>query len=379
MTVDSPAASRELRSLVKSTGELELSLVSNPVADPAHDEVTVRIEATPINPSDQGLLFGAADMSTARSSGTREAPVITAAIPAGRMKSMAGRLDRSMTVGNEGAGVVVRAGASPQAQALLGRTVALFGGGTYAQYRNVKAAQCLALPEGTQPADAASCFINPLTALGMVETMRREGHRALVHAPAASNLGQMLVRICAKDGIELVNIVRSRQQHQLLVDMGARHVCDLAAPSFADDLARAISATGATIAFDAIGGGTLASRLLFAMEAVAAASLREYSRYGSDVAKQVYIYGSLDTGPTILDRNFGLTWSIAGWLLWPFLKKIGPDAEGRLRARVVSELKTTFASRYTKVISLADALQLDEIAAYRQRATGGKVLINPNL
>ena len=255
----------------------------------------------------------------------------------------------------------------------------MFGGGTYAQYRNVQAERCLALPDGTRPADAASCFINPLTALGLVETMRREGHRALVHAPAASNLGQMLVRICASDGVELVNIVRSESQRQRLVDMGARHVCDLSVPSFSADLATAVASTGATIAFDAIGGGTLASQLFSAMEAAATSKLREYTRYGSDVLKQVYIYGSLDTGPTILQRNFGLTWSLSGWLLWPFLKKIGPGAEAKLRERVVAELHTTFASPYAKVISLPDALRPDVIAAYGQRATGGKYLINPNL
>ena len=379
MSIPVPKKSLELRSLVKSSGELELSLVRNDIPVPSADEVTVRIEATPINPSDQGLLFGAADLSTARASGTHDAPVLVATIPPERMKSMAGRADRSMNVGNEGAGVVVRAGSGAAAQALLGRTVAMFGGGTYAQYRNVQADRCLALPEGTRPADAASCFINPLTALGIVDTMRREGHRALVHAPAASNLGRMLVRICASDGIDLVDIVRSERQRQLLAGMGARHVCDTTAPSFGADLAAAVASTGATIAFDAIGGGTLASQLLSAMEAAAAAKLREYTRYGSDVHKQVYIYGSLDTGPTILQRNFGLTWSVGGWLLWPFLKKIGPAAEARLRARVVAELHTTFASAYSKVISLADALRPDEIAVYSERTTGGKYLINPHL
>ena len=374
-----PQTSLQLRSLVRPTGELQLSLASVPIPDPAHDEVVVRIEATPINPSDQGLMFGAADMSTAKQSGSGNNAVVTASIPPARMKSMAGRLDQSMPVGNEGAGVVVRAGAGPQAQALLGRTVAVFGGSMYAQYRNLKIEQCLVLPEGTTPAEGAACFINPLTALGMVETMRREGHHALVHAPAASNLGQMLVRICAKDGIELVNIVRSPEQRELLVGMGAQQVVDLTAPTFADDLAKAIASTGATIAFDAIGGGPLASQLLSAMEAAAVAPQREYSRYGSDVPKQVYIYGSLDTGPTIILRNFGFTWSLGGWLLWPFLRKIGRADEAKLRERIVAELKTTFASHYTKTISLADALRPDEIAVYSQRATGGKYLINPNL
>lgn len=370
--------SRELRSLIRSSGELELSLVSVPVPDPAPDEVVVRVEATPINPSDQGLLFGAADMASARAGGTDDAPIVTATVPAARLKSMTGRIDRSMTVGNEGAGVVVRAGSGADAQALLGRTVAVFGGGLYAQYRTVKAARCLALPQGTKPAEAASCFINPLTALGLVETMRREGHRALVHAPAASNLGRMLVKICASDGVELVNIVRSPLQRDQLASLGARRICDQSAPTFADDLAREVAETGATIAFDAIGGGTLASQLLSAMEAAASASQREYSRYGSEVLKQVYIYGSLDTGPTIIHRNFGLTWSIGGWLLWPFLKKVGPSVEAKLRERVVAELKTTFASHYTRVISLAEALRIDEIASYTQRATGGKVLIDPS-
>jgi NADPH:quinone reductase len=379
MTAGVPSVSREIRSLVKPDGELQLSLVSTEIPEPAPDEVTVRIEATPINPSDQGLLFGAADLSTARSSGTRDAPVLTATIPPQRMTGMAGRVDRSMSVGNEGAGVVVRAGVSPAAQALLGRTVAMFGGGTFAQYRNVKAERCLALPQGTLPAEAASCFINPLTALGLVETMRREGHRALLHAPAASNLGRMLVRICAADAVDLVNIVRTEDQRKLLAGLGARYVCNLDAPTFGDELAAAIAATGATIAFDAIGGGTLASQFFFAMEAAAAAKLREYTRYGSDVNKQVYIYGSLDTGPTILQRNFGLTWSLGGWLLWPFLKKIGPAAEAKLRERVVAELHSTFASPYSKVISLADALRPEVVAVYAQRATGGKYLINPNL
>lgn len=370
--------SLEIRSLVKPNGELELSLVSSRIPEPGPGEVVVRVEASPINPSDQGLLFGAADMSTARQSGTRDRPIVTADIPPPRMRGMAGRLDQSLPVGNEGAGVVVRAGAGAAAQALLGRTVAVFGGGLYAQYRSVRVEQCLPLPEGTTAAEGASCFINPLTALGMVETMRREGHRALVHSPAASNLGQMLVRICAKDAIELVNIVRSEQQRQRLLAMGARYVCDLGAPSFGDDLAAAVASTGATIAFDAIGGGSLASQVLSAMETAATASQREYSRYGSNVHKQVYIYGMLDAAPTIINRNFGFTWSVGGWLLWPFLKRIGPASEAMLRDRIVAELKTTFASHYTKSISLADALRLDEIAAYSSRATGGKVLITPN-
>ena len=368
----------QLRSLVRKSGELEISLVSIATPAPAPDEVVVRIEASPINPSDLGLLVGAADMSTATVSGTPANPVLTARIPEGRMGSMAGRVDQSMPVGNEGAGVVVRCGSSAEARALLGKTVAIVGGAMYSQYRCIKVAQCLVLPAGATPADGASSFVNPLTALGMVDTMRREGHTALVHTAAASNLGQMLNRICIKDGIGLVNIVRSRQQADALRVIGAHHVCDSSAATFISDLTKAIAATGATLAFDAIGGGKLAGQILGCMEAVQSRSATEYSRYGSSIHKQVYIYGGLDLGPIVLDRNFGFAWSLGGWLLWPFLQKIGPAAAAKLRERIVAELKTTFASHYAKEVSLAEALQLDAIEVYDKRATGAKYLINPN-
>jgi NADPH:quinone reductase-like Zn-dependent oxidoreductase len=367
----------QLRSLIKKSGELEISLVNVPTKEPSADEVVVRIEATPINPSDLGLLTGAADMTTAKASGTRDAPVITAKVPEGAMRAMAGRLDESMPVGNEGAGVVIRTGSSPAAKALMGKTVAIIGGAMYAQYRTVAASDCLVLPEGTSPAEGASCFVNPLTSLGMVETMRREGHKALVHTAAASNLGQMLNKICLKDGIGLVNIVRSPQQAEILRKIGAKYVVDSASSSFMADLTNALAETGATLAFDAIGGGKLAGQILTCMEAAISRNAKVYSRYGSNVHKQVYIYGGLDTGPTELNRTFGMTWGIGGWLLFQFLQKIGPDAM-KLRQRVVSELKTTFASHYTKVVSLQEALQPSEIAVYAKRATGEKYLINPN-
>ncbi|MBK7079400.1 MAG: zinc-binding dehydrogenase [Betaproteobacteria bacterium] len=368
----------QLRSLIRRSGELELSVVALETPLPQADEVVVRVEATPINPSDLGLLFGAADMSTATASGTAAKPIVTARIPEGRIESMAGRLDQSLPVGNEGAGVVIAAGSSSAAQALLGRAVALFGGAMYSQYRCVKVGQCLILPEGTAPADAASCFVNPLTALGMVETMRREGHSALVHTAAASNLGQMLNRICIAENIGLVNVVRTQEQQHLLKAMGARHVCNTGSPTFIQDLTEAIIATGATLAFDAIGGGALAGQILTCMEAALTRSATEYSRYGSATHKQLYIYGALDLTPTVLSRNFGFAWSIGGWLLWPFLQRIGPAAAEKLRQRIVAELKTTFASHYTKVISLVEALSLEEIAAYSKRATGAKYLIDPN-
>lgn len=373
-----PRTALQLRSLIRRSGELEVSLTEVDVPEPAADEVLVRIEATPINPSDLGLLFGAADMSSAKVSGSAERPVLTAPVPENAMKAMAGRLDKSMPVGNEGAGVVVKAGSSPAAQALLGKTVAMIGGAMYAQYRCMKAEQCLLLPDDATPADGASCFVNPLTALGMVETMRREGHSALVHTAAASNLGQMLNRICIQDGIALVNIVRKKEQVELLKAQGARFVCSSESPDFMAELTEALAATGATIAFDAIGGGKLAGQILTCMEAALARNAKEYSRYGTSIHKQVYLYGMLDTAPTTIVRNFGFSWAMGGWLLFLFLDKIGPAAAQKLRERVAAELKTTFASSYSHEVSLAGALQMEAIAVYGKRATGAKYLINPS-
>lgn len=369
--------SLQLRSKVTSGGELELSLARVPIPEPAADEVVVRIEASPINPSDLGLLIGPADVSKLQVSGSGDNAVVTAPVPEQFLRALTARLDQSMPVGNEGAGIVVAAGASPQAQALLGKAVALLGGAMYAQHRAVKAADVLVLPEGATPADGASCFVNPLTALSMTEVMRREGHTALVHTAAASNLGQMLQKICTKDGIGLVNIVRSQEQVEILKGLGAQHVLDSTAADFMDRLIEALDATGATLAFDAIGGGKLASQILSAMEIVASRKAGEYSRYGSSVHKQVYIYGGLDTRPTELARSYGLSWGVNGWLLTPFLVKIGAEDAGKLRARVAAELKTTFASHYTAEISLAEALKPEVIAAYNKRATGEKYLINP--
>ncbi|WP_431203458.1 zinc-binding dehydrogenase [Bradyrhizobium betae] len=368
----------QLRSLIKKSGELEISLLDVPTPEPGPDEVVVRVEAAPINPSDLGLLIGAADMSTAKASGTKEAPVITAKVPEGAMRAMAGRLDESMPVGNEGAGVVIKTGSSDAAKALMGKTVAMIGGAMYAQYRTPKVRECLPLPEGTTAAEGASCFVNPLTALGMTETMRREGHKALVHTAAASNLGQMLNKICIKDGIPLVNIVRSKEQADILHKIGAKYVVDSTAPTFHADLTQALVETGATIAFDAIGGGKLAGDILNCMEIAINKTAKEYSRYGSNVHKQVYVYGGLDIRPIELPRGFGMAWGVGGWLLFPFLMKIGPADGARLRQRVVDELKTTFASHYTKVVSLQEALDPANIAVYAKRATGEKFLIAPN-
>ena len=260
---------------------------------------------------------------------------------------------------------------------LLGKTVAAAGGAMYGQYRAVDAGLCLELPAGTPAVDGASSFVNPMTALGMVETMRMENHTALVHTAAASNLGQMLNRLCLSDQVPLVNVVRKPEQEELLRAAGARHVCNSTSPDFMDELTAAIKETGATLGFDATGGGKLASQILTCMEAAASAGAG-FSRYGSDVPKQVYIYGSLDRGPTELTRNYGMAWGIGGWLLTPFLGRVGLEGLVRLRDRVAAELTTTFASSYTDRVTLAGALRLENLQAYARQATGSKYLILPN-
>jgi NADPH:quinone reductase len=378
MTSPVPATGLQLRSLVKTSGELELSLVQTEIPALAPDQVLIRVEAAPVNPSDVRVLVGTADLATLRSEGTVGEPVTRAQIPPANMMLMAGRLNRSLTAGNEGAGVVVAAGAADEARALLGKTVAVFSGSMYAQFSAVRASSCLVLPDGATPRDGASCFVNPLTALGMVETMRLEGHTALVHAAAASNLGQMLCRICQADGIGLVNIVRTVEQEALLRSLGAVHVCNSGAPDFIARLTDAIAATKATLAFDPIGGGELAGQILGCMESVLNRDWDgPFRRYGSPVHKQVYIYGGLDARPTLIDRSFGMAWGVGGWLLWPALSKVGPAREQELRARVARELKTTFASHFTSEISLADLLQPEILKACKRSATGQKILVNP--
>ncbi|MDE2968063.1 MAG: zinc-binding dehydrogenase [Chloroflexota bacterium] len=370
--------SRQIRSTVTSDGQLILSLEDVEVPSPGPDEVVVRVEASPINPSDLGLLIGPADMAQAQVSGTPDNPVVSAPIPPALLPSQSDRFDMSLPAGNEGAGVVVEAGSGAAAQALLGKTVAAIAREMYAQYRLVKVGQCLVLHEGTTSREGASCFVNPLTVLGMVETMRMEGHTALVHTAAASNLGQMLQKVCNDEAIDLVNVVRRPEHVALLRGIGARYVCDTSTDTFEDDLVEALIETGATLAFDATGGGPLANQLLNCMEIAAKTKDPGFNRYGSNVHKQVYIYGGLDTSPTVLHRSYGLAWGLGGWLLTPFLERVGPEAAEHLRQRVADEVTTTFASDYAREISLAEALDLDNIAVYNRRATGEKYLINPN-
>ncbi len=379
MASDVPEKAWQLRSLVKPDQTLEIFLELVDVPPPGPGEVVIRVEAAPINPSDIGVLFDGADMAAAVSSGPPERPVVTAPLPAAAMRALTRRVGTPVPAGNEGAGTVVAAGTSGTAQALVGRVVAVPGGAMYTQYRCVDASLCLLLPEGATAAEGASSFVNPMTALGMVETMRREDHKALVHTAAASNLGQMLNRLCIEEKVPLVNIVRRPEQEEILRSAGADFVCNSTSATFMDQLTDALTETSATLAFDAIGGGKLASQILTCMEAAANSSAAaRYSQYGSPVHKQVYIYGALDRGPTELARNYGMAWGIGGWLLMPFLQKIGPEGVERLRRRVADGLNTTFTCNYTKEVSLAEALQLREIGVYRRAGTGAKYLVNPN-
>jgi len=372
-----PSTHLQMLSTLTSEGELRMELVEKPMPVPGEGEVLIRVEATPINPSDQGVMFGWATMSAAASSGEGAGTVMTAPVSPKGMAVMKARIGQSLPVGNEGAGTVVAAGEGEYAQSLIGKTVALLGGALYAQYRTVPAMSVMPLlPEHTAK-DGASCFVNPLTALSMVETMRLEGHTALVHTAAASNLGQMLNLICQADGVELVNIVRKESQADILRGLGAKYICNSSSDSFMADLTDAIHATGATLAFDATGGGQLASDILSAMEGAAARTPGAYSIYGSIKHKQVYLYGGLDTSPTMLSRGYGMAWGVGGWLLPNFLAKVGPEVGNRLRARVLAELKTTFASHYTDELSLVEALQADNVARYEAKATGEKYLICP--
>ena len=355
-------------------GRLTVELRTETLPAPTGSQVLIRIEASPINPSDLGLLFSAADLVNAEYTPGK----IVAPMPAGAVRAMQARLGQALPVGNEGAGTVVAAGDAPEAQALLGKVVAAIPGAMYAQYRLVEARTCFVLPEGASAEQGAAAFVNPLTALSFVEAMRRENHTALVHTAAASNLGQMLVKICKADGVPLVNIVRSPEQVALLKGIGAEYVIDSSAPTFSADLFAAIEATGATLAFDAIGGGKLAGQILGTMEQVLSKSAA-FSRYGSDTLKKVYTYGMLDTSPTVINRTFGFAFSFSGFLLTPFLQQLGAEGADRLRQRVREELTTTFASNYKARVSLEDALTREAAMAYNTRATGAKYLITPHV
>ncbi|MCZ4297582.1 zinc-binding dehydrogenase [Henriciella marina] len=378
MASELPDTFKQLRTLVTEDGKLELSLADVKVPTPGDNDIVIRVEATPINPSDLGLLVGAGDLSTLRNEGSKDNPKLVADISGAGMRAMQARIGQSLAVGNEGAGTVVAAGSSDAAQALMGKKVTGLGGEFYGEYRMLNVAQVMELPDDASARDGASCFVNPLTALSFPETMRMEGHKALIHTAAASNLGQMLNKICIADGVPLVNIVRKPEQEQILRELGAKHVVNSSSETFMDDLIKAIAETKATLAFDAVGGGPLAGQLLTAMEAAANIGA-EYSRYGSADPKHVYIYGRLDLSPTMIPPGVGMAWSAGGYLLTYFLQKIGAEGREKLRKRVMAELKTTFASHYTDEISLAEALDPETLQNYNAKRTGEKFLINPTL
>ena len=372
--------SKEIRSEITSEGKLNLSIVTLDVPTPSDDEVLIKVEASPINPSDLGLLISfAADLDSISSQGSGDDTVTTMGIHPGLMQSMKPRIDKSMKVGNEGGGVIVDAGKN--AKDLIGKTVGVAGGAMYSQYRCLPAMSCLVMNEGTTSAEAASSFVNPLTALGFTETMKLENHSALVHTAAASNLGQMLVKICLADDIPLVNIVRKEEHVELLKNLGAKYICNTSDENFMKNLIDCLVETGATLGFDATGGGNegkLAGQILSAMEVAANKNATEYSRYGSDTYKQVYIYGGLDPTPTVLNRSFGLSWGLGGWLLTPFIGRVGTEKFQEMRDRVAREITTTFASSYTKEVSLEEMLEPDAIKTYAKQATGTKYLVTPH-
>ena len=372
-------SSKEIRSMVTSDGNIEISIANVEMPIPGDDEVLIEVHAAPINPSDLGLLLSfAADLSTINVSGSGDETVTSMKIHPALMGAMKPRIDESMPVGNEGSGIVIDAGAN--AKELIGKTVGLAGGSMYSQYRCVPAANCLVMEEGTSPAEAASSFVNPLTALAFIETMKMENHTAIVHTAAASNLGQMLVKICKNDDIPLVNIVRKQEQVDILKDIGAELVCNTSDSNFMESLVSALVTTGATLGFDATGGGNggeLPGQILAAMEVAANKTAKEYSRYGSDTYKQVYIYGGLDQSPTILKRSYGMSWGLGGWLLTPMIGRIGMEKFQAMRTRVAKEIKTTFASSYANEISFEEMLQPEIIKSYAKQATGQKYLVNP--
>ena len=372
--------SKEMRSKVTKEGYMEISIIETQIPKPKGNEVLIKIEAAPINPSDLGrLLSYAADLSDINTMEGNHPTQIKIKLKEKLMSPLKPRLDQSLSLGNEGAGVVVDAGS--EAKEMIGKTVGLAGGGMYCQYRCVPANNCLLMDDQTSPEEAASSFVNPMTALGFIETMKLEGHEALVHTAASSNLGQMLIKICKTDSVPLINIVRNSSQIELLKNVGANFVCSTSDKSFEEDLFTSIKETGATLAFDATGGGNegkLAGQILSAMERAILSSSKEYKIYGSDTHKQVYIYGGLDRSPTILNRSYGMSWSVGGWLLMPMINKFGMEKFQKMRERVAREIKTTFASKYHKQISLEQALRPDIIRAYAAQSTGKKYLITPH-
>ncbi len=372
------AQSLAVRTLVTADGTVELSLEDVPVAAPGPDEVVVRVEAAAVNPSDLGVLFAGADLERAEAVQRAGRPALVAPLSEGAARAAAGRVGQPLTAGNEAAGTVIAAGSSEAAQALMGKVVGIVGGAMYTELRCIDVRACQPFPEGTAAADGAGWFINPMTASAMLGTMRAEGHSAIVHTAAGSSLGRMLLRLCLEDGAGLVNVVRRAEPAAQLREAGAVHVCDSSSSAFSEELADAVAATGATLAFDALGGGELIDQVLDAMERAQMRG-RPFDRYGSTTHKQVYVYGGLDRSPTTLRRTYGMSWGVGGWLLNRSLLRLGGEAVTAMQARVAAEVTTTFATSFTASISLSDVVDPEIARVYGRARTGGKHLVDPRL
>ena len=378
MTGTVPETNLRIVSTVTASGEVRIELDETPPARPGDGQLLLRVEAVPLNPSDLMPMLAGGNPADARFEGSPERPVVTVPLTPQLAQAGAARVGLPLAPGLGGAGTVVAAGKG--AEALLGKRVAFLtiAMGALARYCTVALEECVELPDDISAAEGADVFCNPLTALAMVETLRQTGQRAMIHTAAASNLGKMLVRICKEDGIPLVNIVRRGEQAEMLRALGATHICDSSQPGFADELGRAVADTGATVAFDAIGGGVMADRLLTAMEAAAAARMGGFSPYGSQDMKRVYIYGLLDGSPTMLPRaGYGMIWAVEGWAMPPVLARAGAERTGALVQRVVAGLTGTFASDFAQSVSLAGALSRDAMLRYCAKTTGGKYLVIP--
>ena len=364
---------QQLFTTLTADGKLTLELSEESFPEPTGNQVLVKMEAAPINPSDLAILTSAADFENAEYSPGK----VVANMPEPFLTGQKNRHGQRLPAGNEGAGTVVATGDSDMAKALMGQRVACVPGNAYSQYAIADAMMCLPLGDHSSEAGASS-FVNPMTALGFVETARMEGHDAIVHLAAASNLGQMLNKICQEDGMKLVNIVRKQEHVDLLKSQGATYVVNSSDDDYMKQLRAAIAETGAFLGFDPIGGGTSTDGVLKAMEQVAASQMDEYSRYGSNQDKKMYQYGRLNlTEPTILTPSYGLQWCVAGWLLTPFLAKAGMETVVKMRTRVQQNLGTTFASSYKAKVDLEGMLTKDAILDYRQMKTGEKFLFMP--
>ena len=364
---------KQLFTTLTADGTLTLEIAENTFKDPVGNQVLVKMEAAPINPSDLAILTSAADFENAEYSAGK----VVAKMPEPFLSGQKSRHGQRLPAGNEGAGTVVATGDSDAAKALMGQRVACVPGNAFSQYAIADAAMCLPLGDHSSEAGASS-FVNPMTALGFVENARMDGQKSILHTVGASNLGQMLNRICLEDGMGLVNIVRKDEQVELLKSQGATHIVNSSGGDFMDQLKTAIDDTDAFYGFDPIGGGKMVDNCFKAMEQVAVGKMTEYSRYGSNQQKRMFIYGRLDFAPTTLSLAYGFGFTLSGWLLTPFLANAGMETVMRMRKRVLDNLTTTFASSYKEKVDLEGMLTKEAILDYKQMKTGEKYLVTPN-